>query len=136
VASAFGLLTLALLLAVYFVAWRGHLPPAVCATAALLALLLTSKVFSSQYMIWILPFAVLAHAELVAPARLRALHALAWLLAAWLTAGIFPLGLRHAHELASGSVPGWLMGIVLARNAMLALAGAVMLAAAWPMRRG
>lgn len=134
VAAAFALLTLPLVLAIYVLLWRERLTPAVASTAVLLALLLTSKVFSSQYMIWILPFAVLAHAELSAPAQLRALHALAWLLAAWLTAGIFPLGLAGSHEMLSGIVPGWLMGIVLARNAMLLVAGLVMLGTVWASR--
>ncbi len=49
----------ALLLALYGLFLQGHLRPPVAWTLILLATIATSKVFSTQYLLWILPFVVL-----------------------------------------------------------------------------
>jgi hypothetical protein len=103
----------------------GRVSLASAATLLLGAALLSSKVFSAQYLLWVLPFAVLALAERKAQVPRWGYELGAWLMAAWLTGVIFPIGFGRATSLLVGVVPTWLMQLVLLRN--LALLGALLL---------
>lgn len=81
------------------------------AIAVLVAFMVAGKIFSPQFLVWILPLAVVACAG---AERRRLRWALVALLA--LTQVIYPLAYRHVAALAP-----WALALILARN--LALAG-------------
>lgn len=97
----------------------GRVSLASAASLVLGASLLSSKVFSAQYLLWVLPFAAVALAERTRQAPTWAYAMGAWLTAAWLTGIIFPIGFGQATSLLVGVVPTWLMQLVLLRNAAL-----------------
>jgi uncharacterized membrane protein len=109
---------LALLVALALVCWLGLRAPvkprlAQLAFLAVLAFLLTTKVWSPQYSLWLVP--------LVALARPRWRLALVWQfteIAVWFMTLTLLLGLGQGQE-AHGVGYGWLMLVLVARDALL-----------------
>lgn len=95
-------------LGVYALAWRRRLPLARAFLLCLGVVILTDKVFSAQYMLWVLPIAAEAGDDFWL-----------WLVAALLTLVEFPILVQYLW------VDGqrWVfMGVVLARNVVFAIA--------------
>jgi uncharacterized membrane protein len=116
---------LALLLALAVVAWLGLRAPvkprlAQLAFLVVLAFLLTTKVWSPQYSLWLVP--------LVALARPKWRLQLVWQfteVAVWFLTLTLLLGLNQGQE-AHGVGYGWLILVLLARDALLlAIAGLI-----------
>ena len=124
-----------LLLALYGYAFKGRLEPAVAWALALTIAIVTSKVFSTQYLLWPLPFIVLAGGKAAATQNrlwLTSHHALRALICV-LTSLTYPVTLwlfmtSHSHYL------DWLMGLVTLRNALLLLACGLLLRKPGQMR--
>ena len=118
-----------LLAGIYLAFSTGRLRPAAAWALVLLVLLATSKVFSTQFLLWALPFVVLANAETVAlrhhdEGRLRAVafHAL-WIAICVLTSLIYPVGFTlFAGEIAGQTSPLWLMRLITLRNTLWLIA--------------
>jgi hypothetical protein len=79
-----------LLLVVYAAVAFGRAPGAVGWMLVLLVLIATSKVFSTQYILWVLPFVVLAASETKGLSTRKDL--VLWMLICLLTTVIYPLG--------------------------------------------
>jgi hypothetical protein len=92
---------------------------------AVLAMLVTSKVFSAQYMLWGVPLALLCAVELAGSATALWTIAGACLVTASLTTVFYPLGTRYVE-----SLPAWLMTVLAARNVVFAAMVVWLIAAA------
>ncbi len=105
-------LSVTMLLGVYLAVARGYVSQATSWAITLGVLLLTSKVFSTQYLLWLLPFVVLAgHATSASVGD--ALHdPWLWALICGLTSLVFPVGEAFFGRTAQ-------LGIVTVRNALL-----------------
>jgi uncharacterized membrane protein len=116
-ASALGL---ALLLAALWLQWRGRLSLGQASAVTLLALLVGSKVFSPQYVLWVAPLLALGAAPF-------SLVGVLWLAVSALTALAFPTayeGVFNWPGLPAWQAVAWLS---VARNvALLACAGAAL----------
>jgi uncharacterized membrane protein len=118
----------ALLLAVYGGYGWGRLSRAGAWLLALLVGLVTSKVLSTQYLQWALPFVVLALWEADAAGRSGWLARLRWrrlwIVLCVLTSVIYPIGLERfaVPAMIAQEAPGWFMGLVTLRNALLIVA--------------
>jgi hypothetical protein len=113
-------LGLALVAAALWLQWRGRLSLGQASVIVLFALLVGSKVFSPQYVLWVAPLLALEAAPL-------SLVGVLWLLASALTALAFPVAYQGVF---SGSgLPAWqvVASISVGRNAALvACAGAAL----------
>lgn len=101
-----------LLLTLYWCFFRGRFAPAAAWALVLLVAIATSKVFSTQYIIWVLPFVVLAMSDEHGAQQVWG----RWFIRAWfaicvLTSGIFPVGWVLLP-------PNALMGLVTLRNGL------------------
>ncbi len=102
-------------LALYALFARRHLGPAAAFALVLLFSIATSKVFSTQYMLWALPFVVLAGER-----------RLLWLLIAVATAIIYPIEFLHFQTtIGQSSVPVSFAFDVAVRNGLWLMACAV-----------
>jgi len=126
----------ALLLTLGIMFFRGRLHPAATWALSLLIAVATSKVFSTQYLLWVLPFVALAHGENegTVPASHREVMRVVWVLISVLTSVIFPIGYT-LFPLAQGALgePAWLMVVITLRNSLWLVAIALALAD-WTMR--
>ncbi|MBA3943670.1 MAG: DUF2029 domain-containing protein [Herpetosiphonaceae bacterium] len=101
-------------LLVYALFARRRLGPASAFALVLLFSIVTSKVFSTQYMLWALPFVVLAGERRVL-----------WLLIAVATAIVYPIAFLHFETTIGQSVPNWFSWDVAVRNSLWLIACAV-----------
>jgi hypothetical protein len=86
----------------------------------LLASVATSKVFSTQYLIWVLPFVVLAAAD----NQRRAWPGWLWLVICVLTGLIYPAGFTAFEAtMVARETPDGLMAIITLRNILWLTAG-------------
>jgi hypothetical protein len=118
--TAATVLGLALALAALWLQWRGRLTLGQAWLIALLALLVGSKVFSPQYVIWVAPLLALEAAPL-------ALVGVLWLIVSALTALAFPTA--YVGTFSGSGLPAWqaVAWISAGRNlALLACAGAAL----------
>ena len=114
-------LNILLLLLLYGAFMQGRLDPGTAWLLALVIQVVTSKVFSTQYLIWILPFALLA-GWVVPGAKVQ--HSYTrwfWALICLLTSAVYPIALeRYAVPVMQAQqAPGWMMVLVTLRNALL-----------------
>lgn len=101
------------LLAAYGMFLRGRITPARAWACALALLIATSKVFSTQYVLWVLPFVALALAE---PAESRAGardDVWLWLLICALSSTVFPFGEQFHSRTAQLAVAALRNGLWL-----------------------
>lgn len=114
--AASSVLTVGFLLALYAWFLAGRVSPAAAWALALLLALAASKVFSTQYLIWALPFVVIA-GETALEARHRMRYRVLWVVICLLTSANYPIGFRiYDATLAAGQAPAPLMNVVLLRN--------------------
>lgn len=135
VIASMSVLSIALLLGLYALFWRGRLSPARAWALALIILLTTSKVFSTQYLIWVLPFVALV--EVASPGDGGAQQSLSqrkgyrwlWVVVCLVTSLIYPVGLElfAIPDMAALYPPNWLMALVTTRNVLLIAAGLILL---------
>ena len=114
--TASTVLTVALLLTLY--AWFAarRISPAAAWALALMLALATSKVFSTQYLIWALPFVVIA-GEAALEARHRIGYRALWGVICLLTSAGYPIGfMLYEDVLGASQAPPPLMNVVLLRN--------------------
>ncbi|HEV2237717.1 MAG TPA: hypothetical protein VGR57_13730, partial [Ktedonobacterales bacterium] len=113
-------LGLALLAAALWLQWRGRLTLGQASAIALLALLIGSKVFSPQYLLWVTPLLALEAAPLSATGLL-------WLLTAVLTALAFPAA--YEGVFSGAGQPAWpaVAWFSVARNVALVACAAMAL---------
>lgn len=111
-----------LLIAVYALLWRRRVTTAGAWALALLASIATSKVFSTQYILWVLPFIVLAGER-------RWL----WLTICVATTAIYPIAFRAFEPFIGQSYPWWFALTVALRNGLWLVACGVGL---WDWRDG
>lgn len=101
-----------LVIMIYGLFWQRRLAPAAACALVLLGAIATSKVFSTQYVLWALPFVVLAGER-------RWL----WLLISGTTLLVYPVGfLFFADYIGQPVVPWWFALIVALRNSLWVLA--------------
>lgn len=114
------ILTVMLLPAVYGWFAAGWIEPASAWALALLVAIATSKVFSTQYLLWVAPFVVIAAARPPGASGARpAYYRWLWALIALLTGLIYPVAYRIVEPVINqGQVPPWLMVLVTARNSL------------------
>lgn len=122
-------LNILLLLLLYGAFMQGRLDPGTAWLLALVVQIVTSKVFSTQYLIWVLPFALLA--GWAGPgSKVRYSHTRwLWALICLLTSAVYPIALeRYAVPVMQAQqAPGWMMAIVTLRNALLIVVGTLAL---------
>ena len=118
-------LTVLLPISVYFAFARGHLRPAAAWALVLLLSLAAAKVFSPQYLIWVLPFFVLAESSTPPQARVFHLgHRAIWLAICLLTSLIYPFATERIFGiLGSESDRNNVLLLVTLRNLLWLLAG-------------
>ncbi len=110
----------------YLLVLRGRLLPGAAWAVALLLSIAASKVFSTQYLLWVLPLVVLADVGDPRPGN-RPRYWWLWALVCLLTSLIYPVGYTLFEGLLEIGRPApWLMGTVTVRNALLC--GAIVLA--------
>ncbi len=111
-------LNVGVLLALYGLFLQGRLRPAVAWALILLAMIATSKVFSTQYLLWVLPFVVLATAPKFASAHgaVSSEYLWLWALICLLTSLVYPVGISSFESTA-------LLSLVTLRNGLWLLAG-------------
>lgn len=125
------LLTVLFPTTVYFAFARGRLQPAAAWALILLSILAVAKVFSPQYLIWVLPFVALA--ETATPKQGRKYHRALWVGICILTSLIYPLAVEGMFPLqGSASDRNTVMLLVTLRNLLWLL---VCLMAAWRWSR-
>jgi uncharacterized membrane protein len=125
--AAVALLLVAALLVVAWLGLRAPVKPRLAQLAflAVLAFVLTTKVWSPQYSLWLVP--------LLALARPRWRIALIWQfseIAVWITTLTLLLGLEPKQS-AHGIGYGWLIVVVLIRDALLLLIAALIVREMW-----
>ena len=120
-------LTIAFLGALYAAYALGHFRAAAVWALVLMIAIATSKVFSTQYAIWALPFVVLATADETRRAWPRWL----WIVICLLTGLIYPAGFTAFDAMLVERVtPDGLMAVVTLRN-ILWIAACVLAVRAW-----
>ncbi len=98
-----------LLLLLYGWFFMDRIGPATAWALTMLISIGTSKVFSTQYLLWVLPFVVLAASEFRVR-RWRWSHYGIWVLIAALTGVVYPWGFSKSYEIfATGIMPTWLI---------------------------
>ena len=117
-------LTVLLPITVYFAFARGYLRPAPAWALVLLFLLAAAKVFSPQYLIWVLPFIVLAESPTQPGSHVfRYGHRAIWLCICILTSVVYPFALERIFGLrGSESDRDSVMLLVTLRNLLWLLA--------------
>ncbi len=119
-----GLLTV--LYTSYAVGWFG---PAAIWALVLLVSIATSKVFSTQYILWVLPFVVLAQAE--QDRGRTTIMAWLWVLLCLLTGLVYPTGFTLANaSMVARQTPHGLMALITLRN-LLWIAACIVAVRAW-----
>ncbi len=110
--------------------WRGRLSLAQSFPALVLVFVVTGKVFSPQYLIWLIPLLAYCGA-------FNRVWLLLWGTLSVLTAVIYPYYYMHSPLLLLPSIPGFI-SIVTLRNALLALCGLLLIFSerlSWPLSR-
>ncbi len=129
-------LNVALLLALYLWFALGRLSAGSAWALALLVTIATSKVFSTQYILWALPFVVIAGESAAAAAVRPSYYRWLWVLISLCTGLIYPVGYMFAERLLSGGhAPTWLMSVVTLRNALW-LAACILALRYWARHAG
>jgi hypothetical protein len=114
----------ALLAGVAWVLWRqatGKLDLGRALVAILLIVICTGRVFSPQYLIWVLPFIAIVERR----------YNPAWLVVCALTTLIFPIAYSGLHTVGSAppvEFPLWFLGAIALRNLVMVAAGVRFLA--------
>ena len=118
------ILTFFLPATVYFAFGRGQLQPAAAWALVLLALLSAAKVFSPQYLVWVLPFVVLAEESTRDEARLsRNCYRAIWVGICVLTSLIYPFAAERIFSIiGSDSDRDNVMLLVTLRNLLWVVA--------------
>ncbi len=96
----------------FWLQWRGKLSLAQATLLTLLIVMLTGKVFSPQYMIWILPFAAIV-------GRSNWKWLLAWGIISLLTTLIYPFIYDHAGHILLVALQPLFYPVVTLRNALM-----------------
>jgi hypothetical protein len=96
----------------FWLQWRGKLSLAQATLLTLLVVMLTGKVFSPQYMIWILPFAAIV-------GRSNWKWLLAWGIISLLTTLIYPFIYDHAGHILLVALQPLFYPVVTLRNALM-----------------
>jgi hypothetical protein len=122
-------LTIGLLAALYASYAAGWFGPAAIWALVLLVSIATSKVFSTQYILWVLPFVVLAQGE---QDRCRTTSmAWLWVLLCLLTGLVYPTGFARAEaSMVARQTPHALMALITLRN-LLWIAACIIGVRAW-----
>jgi hypothetical protein len=121
--------TVVLLLLLYGWFLMERVGPATAWALTLLISIATSKVFSTQYLLWPLPFVVLAASEFRSE-RWRVGHYGLWMTIAFLTGLVYPLGFYWSYAaFQEGQMPTWLIILVTVRNTLWVIACFVLLRA-------
>jgi hypothetical protein len=127
---ALSVATVMLLLLLYGWYAVGRIGPASAWALTLLISIATSKVFSTQYLIWPLPFVVLAAMEFNGSRRWAIGHWTVWVLIAFCTGLVYPLGFYWSYAIfETGRMPVWLISLITIRNVLWLLACVVLLRA-------
>lgn len=110
-----------LLLALYGCFLKGYVNPPMAWVLALLISIATSKVFSTQYLLWVLPFVVIAAAPTTVREHDRRVSVYLW---SWagiciLTSLIYPVSFTMLELGTATSIPTRLMILVVLRNIFL-----------------
>ena len=129
-------LTVLLPIIVSFAFARGHLQPAAAWALVLLSLLVAAKVFSPQYLIWVLPFVVLADGSMRSGVRnFHNAQLGVWLGICILTSLIYPFAAERVFGLrGSESDRNLVMLLVTLRN-LLWLLACLLAAVCWTSRK-
>ena len=127
---------LVLLGVLYLLVVAGRLAPGPAWTLTLLIGIVTSKVFSTQYLVWVVPLLVLMDVGGEEPAQTPR-HRWLWALVCVLTSLIYPVGYTLFESLLLiGRPPPWLMAAVTLRNSLMLVAmGGLVRAALLPAPR-
>jgi hypothetical protein len=121
ISPAITLLTIAGLLVVFWLQWRRRIDLAQTLTGLVCVLIVTGKVFSPQYLIWLIPFL----AVLAARRQTNRLWMIAWAVISVLTTGIYIFYYSRLPDSQTAykvieTLPGF-FELVALRNALLVL---------------
>jgi hypothetical protein len=107
----------------------GWFGPAAVWALVLLVAIATSKVFSTQYLLWVLPFVVLALGEQDDQSARRS--AWLWALICLLTGFVYPTGFAMAEPaMTAHQTPQGLMALITVRN-VLWIVACILAVRAW-----